>query len=206
MQKVNSKKKGIILLIAVMLLVGGSMGSYAWFKSNAEIRPNLAIKVGTFNIENVTSIDEKWELVDKTSEAEVGVSGDGKAYDFTNVRPGDSFKKTFTIENTGSLDQKLLITAVDEAKFKEYFNTYGTSIEVSNLGEVIILKSLEGKDVKELAAKSKANFIVTIEVNGANANENLEGKSIDLKTALDSITFINIEATQTNAPVENGGN
>ncbi|GEM_PF-2908245 len=194
MKKVNSKKKGIILLIAVMLLVGGSIGSYAWFTRNVEINPNLVIKVGTFELEDVTPKDPKWEFIsegNETRQVEEGV-------DFVNVKPGDYFTKTFSIKNTGSLNQKLLIKSISDTVFKEKLNAYGIQKGIEDLGTMVVLTPISGINAESLEAGATLEFTITITINGMSTNDGLQGASINILEALDTIKFIEIEASQTN--------
>lgn len=150
------KNKTIAFMLAATLLVGGTfLGTKAWFTDTATVDNSLVVTMGSFDLvvtENSQEEGEQiggWELVrtgDQESKPEGNVNGT-KNTNFTNIRPGDYFTKTYTIKNNGSLDQKLTIDNIlqeeDIDKYKLTVDEISKSKNYSEFETGMILKSEE---------------------------------------------------------------
>ena len=113
------KNKTIAYMLAATLLVGGTfVGTKAWFSDKVSTDNGIKITMGTLDLELVETqtgegenIVKGWQLVrgpqDTDNESTTGPGGrNGEiANEFKEIRPGDYFKRTITLKNTGSLDQ-----------------------------------------------------------------------------------------------------
>ncbi|CUP49059.1 Uncharacterised protein [Turicibacter sanguinis] len=135
------KNKTMAYALAVALLVGGTfVGTKAWFSDQVTTDNGIIITMGTLNLELIENNAEKegenlgWKLFrdeevindslgTKKESDEDSKNGDIKKQHL-NIRPGDYFEKTFTVKNTGSLDQivkvdtKLLANGINNDYFK----------------------------------------------------------------------------------------
>lgn len=120
------KNKTIAYMLAATLLVGGTfLGTKAWFSAQVETDNGIKITMGTLDLEldetktgSGANLIKGWELVRKTEDTESTTGGrHGEiGNEFTEIRPGDTFVREFTITNTGSLDQ---IISLDNYSDKE---------------------------------------------------------------------------------------
>lgn len=212
---VKNKKNGIVLVMALLLLIGGAWGSYAWFKAKQSTSPNLVISVGSFKLEDKTG-DDTWTILNApiNGEAKEG-EVDGS---FSTVRPGDSFKKVFKVQNTGELKQNIDIDVITKAGFAN--NLVGKIKGDKNLGQILLLQkismkkqgelsfsevSTEGTDSRNSINKFELNpnetieFEVEIILSGENTTVDWQGENIDVVSYFNNTNFINVNATQLKA-------
>lgn len=178
------KRKKVSIFLGILLLLGGAAsGTKAWLSNTKDISNDLVITTGTFDLHVDDS--SSWFVVNnKDTEINNGLIGNG----FSNVRPGDIFKKTITITNTGTLKQKLHVTNPNFT-IKNTNNDYSNLYNIShNAKEVIHNQIIE-------PGKSKT-FDIAVETNAEEMVKDChENFSINFKDIIDPIT---IEGTQTN--------
>lgn len=212
---VKNKKNGIVLVMALLLLIGGAWGSYAWFKAKQSTSPNLVISVGSFKLEDKTG-DDTWTILNApiNGEAKEG-EVDGNFY---TVRPGDSFKKIFKVQNTGKLKQNIDIDVITKAGFAS--NLVGKIIGDKNLDQILLLQKISMKkygesgftevttegtgsrskiDQFELNPDETIEFEIEIILSGENTTIGWQGENINVVSYFNETNFINVNATQLKA-------
>ncbi|MEG0307967.1 MAG: TasA family protein [Clostridium sp.] len=200
------KKKVISLLIASVLVVGGAVGTYAWFTDSEVASANLVINTGTLKIDKDTASDN-WVVSDGNNSE---IENKSETNNYTNVRPGDSFERTFTIQNTGSLSQTITVDPMTPDEFKVALKTYGDDAANKNFKGIENILTLDAITVQEGNILEKGQtkiFKIKVTLNGKEttnleSNSNLinwENKKIDLTQLLKDLKFITVDATQTNA-------
>ncbi|EDP67425.1 hypothetical protein CAT7_01260 [Carnobacterium sp. AT7] len=114
----KSRMKKLPILLGTLLIISvAAYGTRAFFSNSADIQGDIQLSLGDVKISTENTTDWKYEpIATTTSKLDVNdklganVASDGSIADagnITNVRPGDSFTKTYIIENTGSLDTKV---------------------------------------------------------------------------------------------------
>ncbi|RDY22508.1 hypothetical protein CHF27_013030 [Romboutsia maritimum] len=100
------KNKTVAYMMAAALLIGGAgLGTKALFSDSAKADGNdLVITMGNLNVDTEES---KWTV---TSADGTEIKDKNLENNFENVKPGDTFEKTVTIKNEGSLRQDLKVT------------------------------------------------------------------------------------------------
>lgn len=179
----EKRKKVYVLLGITMMLGGTALGSKAWLSDSKKIENDLIITTGTFNL----TVDDsaKWSVVNNTDTEIKNISTNNG---FTNVRPGDIFKKTVTITNTGSLKQKLTV-AEPNVTIKDANHDYTSLFNISHNAQ----GNLNNKIIEPGASMA---FDITVETNPDNMiKDKHEDININLK---DIINPIIIEGTQMN--------
>ncbi|MEG1256109.1 TasA family protein [Clostridium sp.] len=198
-----SKKKVIALLMTGVLVVGGAVGTYAWFTDSEIASANLIINTGTLKIDKDETSDN-W-TVSNNNNTEID-NKDG-LNNFTNVKPEDSFERTFTVKNTGTLTQKISSHAMTPKEFtsklKEYGNAEGNE-DFKGIENILTLDSIEGVEEETLEKDKTKSFTIKVTLKGketTNGEEtiNWEARQIDLTKVLKDMNFIKVDATQTNA-------
>jgi hypothetical protein len=120
------KNKTLGLILAIALLMGGTfIGTKAWFTNQASTDNSIKLTLGTVDLKiyenptkdiagNVLEEKEGWILCKGSDEVANGkeFSEFGKEY---------SLKRTFTIKNTGLLDQIVTISGEDKILEEEAF-------------------------------------------------------------------------------------
>ncbi|MEF9992424.1 MAG: TasA family protein [Romboutsia sp.] len=124
-----NKRKAMISVLGILLIGGGSfLGTKAMFKDTEEVKHDLVVTTGSLELEVDNA--SPWRIV---SEDSTEISNITDSNGFENVRPGDKFQKTITIENTGSLSQKLMIKEPrkinPDDKDKNFFEVKHNAIE-----------------------------------------------------------------------------
>ncbi|MEG0132861.1 MAG: TasA family protein [Clostridium sp.] len=200
------KKKVISLLIASVLVVGGAVGTYAWFTDSEIASANLVINTGTLKIDKDTASDN-WVVSDGNNSE---IENKSEANNYTNVRPGDSFERTFTIQNTGSLSQTITVDSMTPDEFKVALKTYGDDAANKNFKGIENILTLDAITVEggNILEKGQTKiFKIKVTLNGKETTNlennidliNWENKKIDLTQLLKDLKFITVDATQTNA-------
>lgn len=179
-----NKRKSISILIGLLLLSGGTaLGTKAWLTQTKDISNDLIITTGKFDLH----VDESpnWQVINNdNTEINNGVTGNG----FTNVRPGDQFKKSITITNTGTLKQKLTVTNPDFT----IKNTDESNISIFDISHDAINK-IHNQTIEP--GKSKTFDILVKTNEHIMDKDNHTGISINLKDLINPIT---IEGNQVN--------
>ncbi|AGY82835.1 TasA family protein [Carnobacterium inhibens] len=109
-----SRRKKLPLLLGALLIISvAAYGTRAYFSDSAQMQGNIELELGDVKI---TSTADAWKpapmdgSTNTDKEANVNLNSsvinDGKltGIEYTNVRPGDSFTREYTITNNGSLD------------------------------------------------------------------------------------------------------
>lgn len=98
-----SRLKKLPLLLGTLLIISvAAYGTRAYFSDSTNQQANIELKLG--NVE-ITTKESKWNVINGTElESSIVMKDDQQYTSFTNVKPGDSFTRKYTIENTGSLD------------------------------------------------------------------------------------------------------
>lgn len=178
------KRKKVSILLGVLLLLGGAAsGTKAWLSNTKDISNDLVITTGTFNL----SVDDssRWVVV---NHEDTEINDVLKGNKFINVRPGDIFKKTITITNTGTLKQKLSVKEPN-FKIKNIDNSQSNIFDIShNAVEVIDKTVIEPQEKKSFDIEVRTNADKMIKDTHENVNLNFK----------DIITPITIEGNQTN--------
>lgn len=113
-----TKKKVLVIALAVCLVATLSMGSLAWFNAQDSVTNNFYIADSTDNNpDDIFSVDV-YEMYDSDGdnveeEYQVGISYD-------EILPGDVLAKNAIVKNTGYYDQyiRVIITISDKAVWK----------------------------------------------------------------------------------------
>lgn len=179
----GKRKKSYILLGITMILGGTALGTKAWLSDSKKIESDLIITTGTFNL--LVDDSAKWSVVNNT---DTEINNMPANNGFTNVRPGDIFKKTVKITNAGSLKQKL---TVEEESFsiKDTNHDYTSLISISHNAQ-------ENLDNKIIEPGTSKNFDIIVKTNPDNMiKDEHEDMNINLKDIVNPIT---IEGTQIN--------
>ena len=173
-----SKKKNMLIIAGILLILGGTiLGTKSWLKDSKDMNTDLIINTGSFELSINNSLP--WEVLTK-DETEIDDANRGN--EFTNVRPGDVFKKSIAIKNEGTLKQHLTIDDVSDKIETEYFT--------------ILYEGLEAVHDKQINSKETKEIVVTISTKADLMNkENHSGKPINLSSIVPKKT---IEANQIN--------
>ena len=115
------RKKLPLLLGALLIISVAAYGTRAYFSDSAQMQGDIQLSLGDVDIstDGTTSwIYKPLQLtgtdLDKNDSLGATVDSDGSiknAENITNVRPGDSFIRTYSIKNNGSLDAKVKLTS-----------------------------------------------------------------------------------------------
>ena len=174
----NKKRVATLLLLACLTIGGAAVSTYSWFTASVKSSANLIIKTGTLTSEIAN--DDKWVLEDKTGSE---VKNKDANNSFENVRPGDSFVKTVTIKNTGSLKQKL---------------TFTTSTALPDSIKNIFNVEITGAKNGELNPNGTIDVKVKLTLKGAETGNDKQNQTIDFAT-LKTTDFVTVNATQVNS-------
>lgn len=208
-----SRRKKLPLLLGALLIISvAAYGTRAYFSDSAQMQGNIELELGDVKI-----ISEAGEWTpapmdaSKNTDKEVNVNldssviidGELSGKEYTNVRPGDSFTRVYTITNTGSLDVNVNLkptaeftSSYIEGSFKDNVYTDGPftfTIKDLNLTAPILLN----KD-----NKSKT-FTVVITVNPETVGNEYNEKSISYQGYNDMAkkylgNILDVTAVQTN--------
>ncbi|MGL6106254.1 hypothetical protein [Romboutsia sp.] len=173
------KNKTIAFVMAAGLLIGGTFaGTKAWFTDQEVVNNDLVITTGDIEVD-ANDEEEKWVPVYKTIDGEytqfydkaapgtskVEVKEDGANKSFTNVRPGDVFRKEINVKNTGTLNQIVKTSGGDDVD-GDNFEVISGSITNYTLkpGEAtsfqILVKVSEAMDSKKRSGSENTEFIL----------------------------------------------
>lgn len=189
---------GALLMISIM-----AYGTRAYFTDSAKTDSNIQLELGNVAVGIIK--ESTWKVKDKNQTANQTTSPTEdklkKTSTFKNAKPGDKFKKTFTIENEGTLNQKVDI-AFNKLSENDYFNfEFVDGMEQKQKIEILKFKPNERKQYTvELTVKesgSKEEFInIASKINSGNNSRNNDQETTDLENIKD---FITVEAEQLNS-------
>lgn len=208
-KKSTSRRKKLPLLLGALLIISvAAYGTRAYFSDSAKQQANIELELGDVDISTVNT--EDWEYTPLTTGSGLDStkvtndrlltkkSSDKSLTDptkYSNVRPGDSFTREYSIKNTGSLDVKVKID-------KENTTLLPTSedspviVEIEGLDDTTILNTTSPTNEQTYTVKITVNPLLSDNYN--KGNEDFKQDSFD-KLALDYITkTLNFEAIQTN--------
>ncbi|WP_035052120.1 hypothetical protein [Carnobacterium pleistocenium] len=159
---VNRRKKLPLLLGALLIISVAAYGTRAYFSDSSTVQGDIQLSLG--NVDIKTS-DTEWAYssiagtnvenqVIKENNGDLGetiiasnTSGND-AISYTNVRPGDSFTKTYTLENSGSLEATVNIESDFDFSIldNKSYSDGPFSIKVNDLKDTYTLKRNESKN------------------------------------------------------------
>lgn len=151
-----SRRKKLPLLLGALLIISvAAYGTRAYFSDSAQMQANIVLELGNVKVTAdggswVSTASGENELVDNGKD-------DNGNHLFKNVKPGDFFKRTYTIENKGSLKSNIKL---------KYKGNYMKS------QEGVALESLPGQLKSTPHRIPDTPFIVTI--NGLQTEYTLE--------------------------------
>ncbi|WP_407370929.1 TasA family protein [Carnobacterium sp.] len=199
-----SRLKKLPLLLGTLLIISvAAYGTRAYFSDSAKQQGNIELSLGTVDIS--TDNTTMWEYKPLTTGDNLDVTKakndklvEVKQEDnvkYTNVRPGDSFVRTYSIKNTGSLDVKVNLSS---ANIPVQLSTVEKNGEFTDGPFKITIKGLEENFL--LAPDVEKTYTVAITVDPLIGNE-------FNATALDQAKFtkdylkeaITVKAVQTNS-------
>lgn len=132
------KNKAMAYALAATLLVGGTFtGTKAWFSDKVTTDNGIKITMGTLDLEldetktvEGDTLIKGWQLVRTREDTESKTGGrNGQiASSFVEIRPGDTFQRTFIVKNTGSLDQLVKVDNTASELNPEYKNLFDLTI------------------------------------------------------------------------------
>lgn len=117
-----TKKKILIVALAVCLLAVISVGTLAWFTDSDEVTNSFQFATSADDADGIFSVDV-WEddtKIDTDDEEKIQT---GIKYD--DLLPGDNLYKEVNVENTGHYDQyiRVTVTLTDAHVWQEIFGT-----------------------------------------------------------------------------------
>ncbi|MBT2731133.1 M73 family metallopeptidase [Carnobacterium sp. ISL-102] len=197
----NNRRKKLPLLLGALLIISvAAYGTRAYFSDSATVQGDIQLSLG--NVDITTSNDANWEytpIEGMDTRAEDNLDLDSSTSDttgqkYTNVRPGDSFTRSYTITNIGSLESKVNLSttkydlsvlendSVDDGAF---------TVSIENLENEFILDAKDGED-------SSKTFKVTIKVD-LDAKDSISYNNANKETVNYLEQAISVKAVQTNA-------
>ena len=106
-----TKKKVLVVALAVCLAAILSMGTLAWFNASDSVTNDFHMADSADTPDEIFSVDV-WEYIDGDT-----TTKDDDGHTFENIAPGSVYKKAPHVENTGSYDQwirvKVTVTNAD---------------------------------------------------------------------------------------------
>ncbi|MER2002350.1 MAG: hypothetical protein ABS862_06980 [Carnobacterium inhibens] len=203
-----SRRKKLPLLLGALLIISvAAYGTRAYFSDSAQMQGNIQLSLGDVDIstDGTTSwiykpLQVTGTSLDKNDSLGATVESDGSiknAENITSVRPGDSFTRTYSIKNNGSLDVKVKLTSKEALG---QLSNYSDKVLPDDGAFTTTITGL--KDEFPLKSKESKTFDVTITVKttvGDSFNTGSNKYEIGNKTAVNYLEkAININAEQTN--------
>ena len=134
------------LIVGVVLLVSvAAYGTRAYFSDSTEEQANIKLTLGNVEVKSESS-EWKYEPNESASiyNDQLQIEGNeeitnteelGESVSIKNVRPGDSFSKTFTITNNGTLDATVEINQDITSELPEAYKPYVVTLKLKNSSE-----------------------------------------------------------------------
>jgi hypothetical protein len=172
--KENNKKNIIFSIVGVALFIACIIAvSYAYYTAKISVlnNDNNTVKATTTNISATFT--------------------DGDALNVTNILPGESYSKTFTLENTGdvAINYKIAIKEVENT----FVNTDDLEVVIEEDGKEIKkttfpIESGSISDALTIASKEKKSYTITITYKDTDINQIEDsGKSISGKIFIELV-------------------
>lgn len=142
-KKSNRMKKEVLksCLVAVLIGVIGTVGSFAYFKSKADVKTNLTVKTGGFKVQLLNNTSEQ-------SNKLIYIRGLLPPQASSTVHR-NSDKKSFKIKNNGSLNQKVEV----------YFSNLLTDIPKDELNGIKCEVTFKDKNDKVALGETKNCYL-----------------------------------------------
>lgn len=128
-----TKKKVLVLSLAVCLVAIASAGSLAWFNAEDRVTNNFYIADSTDNNpEDIFSVDV-YEEYDSDNNGTPEQYQKGITY--KDILPGDNLPKKAIVKNTGHYDQyiRVIITISDRDVWKEIIESTGANFDTYDI-------------------------------------------------------------------------
>lgn len=177
----NNKKKSLpLLLLALLMISVGAYGTRAYFSDSATQKGDIQIELGNVKVEFTS---EKWMYTGnnpdiKANEKKISTNSPIDLRSIVkNARPGDTFTRKFTLKNSGSLAQKVVITN----KFNTDDNRYNLTVTPAGTTKGVTPPKLYELP---LAPEQKYEAVLTFTV-----SEDLKQSSL-LEADAEKITFL----------------
>lgn len=189
----NNKKKSLpLLLLALLMISVGAYGTRAYFSDSKEQTGDIQIELGSVNVEFTS---EKWIYTGNNPDIEVNKAKIAPNSQIelkstvNNARPGDTFTRKFTLKNTGTLTQKVVIQNTFNTDDKRY------NLTVNPTGTPIVTNPPKFHELT-LAPGQKAEAVLTFTVSKELKQTSLVEANANTIDFLQEV--INVNATQTN--------
>lgn len=119
----NTKKKVLVIALAVCMLAIMSFGTLAWFNAKDSVTNEFFIANSADDPDEIFSVDV-WE--DATADDPDGEPKIQDGIEFDDILPGDDLYKEVHIENTGSYPQyvRATVTVSDASVWQEVYGEY----------------------------------------------------------------------------------
>ena len=197
----TSRLKKLPILLGTLLIISvAAYGTRAYFSDSTNQQANIELKLG--NVE-ITTKESTWKVTSNGTESTSSIvtKDDQKYTSFTNVKPGDSFTRKYTIENTGSLDAIVGLNYSGKFAAKDVI---ANSVNNSNTEYDFVVKDTEGpflisvkgisKDF-QLEPKQSEEYDVTITIDPDASNKLYNKKNNNIDTVVSN--FLNETITVT---------
>lgn len=126
-----SKRKVLVVALAICVIAVLSMGTLAWFSDDDAVTNQFMIADSEDNTpDEIFSVDV-WE---NTPEAVKDQDG----YEYKDILPGDVLKKEARVENTGHYDQYIRVT-VTISDAAAWINALGANFDVASVFDGFVL-------------------------------------------------------------------
>lgn len=200
----TQRRKLAIVALFLSLMFGASIyGTYAYFKSSAQISGNVTVTTGNIKVEALNT--DAWKYVPDQNNPDINGNGNfsGQAdLNVNNIRPGDAFTKTVTVRNAGSLTQNLTLV-----KGNALASLAGSPFRFTISSNVSLQDLPDGSGWTLNNVKPGQEIIITLSLalpaetqNGASGNSNEYNKDTPNSFGINlNGTFLQITATQPNA-------
>ena len=128
-----SKKKVLVIALAVCLVAILSMGSLAWFNASEDITNEFHMSTSEEDPDAIFSVDV-WEYIDGDT-----TTPDYDGHTFTDIVPGATYEKEPHIENTGSYSQwiRVKVSISEGQKWIDALNGYDLSLAFGGHDETL---------------------------------------------------------------------
>lgn len=158
-----SRMKKLPILLGTLLIISvAAYGTRAYFSDSAKQQANIVLELGNVDISTDKTSDWDYEplkdikgldnanyyndrLIQETKVNDKKLDADNKEFTFRNVRPGDSFKRDYTIKNNGSLDAKIdVVLSNSNINIEDgVYSDDPFTVTVSGLDETSVLEAGE---------------------------------------------------------------
>lgn len=174
-----SRLKKLPLLLGTLLIISvAAYGTRAYFSDSTTQQADIKLELGNVKIATMeTAWVHKGNKNDIVS-SEISIDDETSYTSYTNVKPGDSFTREYTIRNTGTLDVKVGLTYKNKSNSNNPINLDklsedqinisnqridGTpySLTINGFQNNLTLVAEEGKKENEI---SEVKYTVTISV------------------------------------------